>query len=160
MDREEGKGQNFGLNVRPDGSSTSGQLHRSAAAGTTRRSGFGDLPVRAVNGATALKTPPYPQVGSAGAASAIGDVAGFLDVLRSRTQEGPKNGVHIFSCPFHNPNGAFERALATFDDLEDEELKQRISDIGASNLLEQNFEIPAVPIGIHGKEIAVRVGVV
>ena len=160
MDREEDERQEFRSNVRPDGSRPSGQLHRSAAAGTTRRSGPGDLPVRAVNRATAVRAPPDSEVGFAWTAGAIGDLAGFLDVLRSRTQEGPKNGVHIFSCPFHNPNGAFERALATFDDLEDEELKQRISDIGASNLLEQNFEIPAVPIGIHGKEIAVRVGVV
>ena len=136
MDREEGKGQDFGLNVRPDGFWSLGELHRSATAGATGRPGLGDLPVRAVNRATAFRAPPDPQVGSAGTAGSIGDLAGFFEVLRSRTDEGPKNGVHIFSCPFHNPDGAFERALAAFDDLEDEELEQRISDIGVPNLLE------------------------
>jgi len=70
-----------------------------------------------------------------GTAGAVGDLAGFLEVLRSRTEEGLKNGIYVFSCPFYNPDGAFEHPLAALDNLGDEELKQRISDAGALNLL-------------------------
>ena len=81
-DREKGERQDFELNTRPDGSRASGQLHRLPAARTTRRSGLGDLPVRAIDSTTAVKTPPDPQMVFTGTAGAIGDLAGFLDVLR------------------------------------------------------------------------------
>jgi hypothetical protein len=79
--------------------------------------------VRAIGRATAVKTPPDSEVGFAGTAGAIGDLAGFLRILRLGTPKSLKNSIYVFSGPLEDPDGPFERSLAAFDDLGYEELK-------------------------------------
>jgi hypothetical protein len=61
----------------------------------------------------------------------------FLVTSTLGTEEGLKDRVGVFSGAFHDPDGPFERAFAAFDNLEDEELKQRIADAGTADLLKQ-----------------------
>jgi hypothetical protein len=67
----------------------------------------------------------------------MGGLGGFLEVLGPGTEEGLKNCINVFSGPLEDSDGPFERAFAAFDNLEDEELKQRIADAGTADLLKQ-----------------------
>jgi hypothetical protein len=136
----------------------SGQPHLASAGGTVRRAGLGDLPAGAVEDATAIGTPPDAQVSGTGAT--IPATAVFLGTPILGTDEGLQDGVHVVAGPLDHPNGAVKSPLASFDDLEDEELKQRVAETIAADLLVQGLEVSAVLLRIEGQEVAVGVGVV
>jgi len=109
---------------------------------------------------TAVSTPPDPQMVFGGTAGAIGDLAGFLDVLRFCADECLKNSIYISSGTFHDADRAVERPFTAFDDLGNEELKERVSDIGASNLLIQDLQTATVLLGFERQKVALRIGVI
>ena len=138
----------------------SGQPHLAAAGGAARCAGLGDLPAGAVEDATAIGTPPDSQVGAVGPAVGFPRLPGFVRASTPSTNERLQDGIHVIAGPLDHPNGAVKSPLASFDDLEDEEPKQRVADVGTPDLFEQRLQVAAVLIGVQRQEVAVGIGVV
>ena len=81
----------------------------------------------------------------------------FLSTLILGTEEGPQDSVHVVARPLDHADRAVKCSLAAFGNLKDEELKQRVADVGAQDPLNQHPQVAAVPIGIQRQEVAVGV---
>jgi hypothetical protein len=62
--------------------------------------------------------------------------------------------------PLHHADGTVKGFLAPLDNFEHEEPKQRVADVGASDLLYQGTQVAAVSLRVEGQQVAVGVRVV
>ena len=90
----------------------------------------------------------------------MGGLGGFLEVCRPGAVEGLKDNVQIVTGGLNDPDGPVNLSLTALDHLDDEEPKQRVTDVGPLDLLKQGLQVAAVLLGFQRQEIAVGVGVV